>query len=322
MKKKYVLIISIIGVILLCIGLRFWIMGSSVSSDSPVALKELNGSDIMPMNGAPLSVEIAPGLRFKFDTGADISSISKKDLETLNKMGYEHRIVNRPIAGRDGYGDHIFDTKRVIVNLPIGGYQIVSTADSCQTIVYTGKPSNELIDVEFELTDKDYSSLGLTILRKFKQEFLWVPKAVAFHQTVPDSYQHVATIQNDTKLLDYLWPSKRPYVILNVNQVPNIFLLDTGLQRTSVKMPTRDEFRSKNPLHADSFRTMLHVYPAKVDDAAWVEIGNRSGAKMICYYDNREDDYQFNPLNLYTQDMFLDLEGGNLYFRPTSSTEK
>ena len=320
MKKKYVITLSIFGIILLCIGLRFWIMGSSCTG--PVAQKELNGSDVMPLNGAPLCVEIAPGLRFKFDTGADISSINEKDLEKLQKMGYNHRIINRPIAGRDGYGAHFFGTKRVIVNLPIGGYTIVSSADSCQSLVYSGKPTNELIDVEFALTDKECSTFGLTLLQKFKQEFLFLPHAVTFHSSVPDFYQHVAGIETDTQLLDYIWPAKRPYLILNVNQVPNIFFLDTGLQRTSVKMPTRDEFRSKNPLRSDSFRSMVHVYPAKVDDAAWVELGNRSGAKMICYYDNTEDDYQFNPLNLYSQDMFLDLEGKSLLFRPTSSTEK
>lgn len=61
---------------------------------------------------------------------------------------------------------------------------------------------------------------------------------------------------------------------------------------------------------------MRHSYSAKVDDKAWVEFGNRCGTKAVYYYDNQEDSYQMNPLNMFEQDLVIDIEGQAIYFRP------
>lgn len=318
MKRRYKITIGLLALLTALAVAWFWIIGSTQNSlrlETPSNLSQT----IIPVTATPYCALLAPGLNIKIDTGADISTLSDEDAERLKAMGFEIKESGMPISGRDGYGRYIFSLKRYTVSLPIGGY--VQNTDSLgrRNFSYQGKPDNYIHNVDFAPTADTLSTLGLDVLRKFKLEFDFEEKCLKLHDSIPTSYQHVSDLLCNIKLFDKLWSGKRIYMILSVNQHPQIYQVDTGLQRTAIKMPASESRRSNHPLRIDSIHTMLKSYSAKVDDKAWVEFGNRCGTKSIYYYDNTEDDYQFNPLNVFDQDLLLDIEGQALYFRPSSN---
>ncbi len=323
MKKKLIIILSATFAVLLVLASAWAIIINSTQRNLTTAQPLQDDNETMPLRGLPFCMELTPDLRFKFDTGADISTINDRDLETLRKKGYKIKESHMPITGRDGYGKYIFSVKRYTVDLPIGGYRVLTDSLGNSELVYTGKPANTIMNVDFAHTEDTLSTIGLDVLQKFKLECLYNPGAVCLRNDVDtEQYQEVAKLQTNIYLLDRFWPSERCYVIISVNQHPNIFLMDTGLQKTAIKMPTSDIIRSKYALHNDSIRTMLHAFEAQVEDQAWVDFGNRSGSRRVFYYDNSEDKYQVNLLNVFDQDLVIDIPDKAIYFRTVVNHKK
>lgn len=316
--KLRTILFAVIGLIILCLGSIVFLSRSTQRS-----LKfdnELAGGFIpVPFKGKPYTVELMPGLNFKFDTGADISSISQADLEKIRAMGYDVEEKFYPVVGRDGYGSFIFTAKRYTVSLPVGEYEARKDSAGVETLAYTGRVKNVIRKVDFAATDEPMSSFGLDFLKSFK--FEWKPEleALALRNDIPADYHKIASMQKNVHLLDNFWSGDRCYVILSVNQHPHIFLLDTGLQDTSVKLPMRDSVHVHSELRTDSVRTMRSTFVVRVDDKGWVDIGSRSGTRRVYYYDNVEDDYQFNPFNAYKRDLLIDLDGLGIYFSAGTS---
>lgn len=313
--RKNITIFSIIAFLAILLIIWFWIIGSTqndMRSEHPLDIAE----NSIPMTDMPFCAVMVPGLKFKIDTGADISSLSDEDAEKLKQMGYEVKTSYKPITGRDGYGRYIFSPKRYTVTLPMGGYKVSKDSLGNCRYTYSGHPANKILNVDFAPTANQVSSLGLDFLRKYKLEFDFNEKAIKFHDTIPADYQHVSDLLCNVSIKDKFWSAKRLYIILSINQRPQIYQMDTGLQRTAIKMPEEEIKRAKHILRDDSIFTMRHSYSAKVDDKAWVEFGNRCGTKAVYYYDNQEDSYQMNPLNMFEQDLVIDIEGQAIYFRP------
>lgn len=312
--KKRTILIAVLGVISLCIG--FIVFLSRSTQGSLVLDRNIEGDCIpVPFKGKPYTVELLPGLRFKFDTGADISSISQRDLQMLRDLGYEVEEHFFPMVGRDGYGSFVFATKRYTVSLPVGEYVLRQDTAGVEHLDYTGRIKNVIKKVDFAATDESMSSLGLDFLSAFKFEWKPEAQALALRTDIPSGYHKIASMQKNVHIFDNLWSGDRCYVILSVNQHPHIFLLDTGLQDTSVKLPRRDTVHVHSELRTDSVPSMRGVFTVSVDEKGWVDIGSRAGTRRVYYYDNVEDDYQFNPFNAYTRDMIIDLAGLGIYFR-------
>lgn len=311
--KLRTILIAVIGLII--IGVGSVVLLSRSTQRSLEFDQDFAGSSIsVPFKGKPYTVELMPGLNFKFDTGADISSISQRDVQKLRDLGYEVEEKFYPVIGRDGYGSFVFNHKRYTVSLPVGEYVFRKDSAGVEHLEYIGRIKNVIRKVDFAATDEAMSSLGLDFLKAFK--FEWKPEAQAMglRRDIPAGYHKIATMQKNVHLLDNLWSGDRCYVILSVNQHPHIFLLDTGLQDTSVKLPLRDTIHVHSDLRTDSVPTMRHTFIVKVDDKGWVDIGSRAGTRRVYYYDNIEDDYQFNLFNAFKRDMIIDLDGLGIYF--------
>ncbi len=317
MKKRITILTTVLILLVAFVGGWIWITRTSQSS---LTLEKGLGKDgvTLPVVSMPYCAMLAPGLKFKIDTGADISTLSEIDADKLREMGYEIKESLRPMTGRDGYGRYIFSPKRYTVSLPIGGYDISTDSLGRRRISYTGSPTNKILNVDFAQTSESLSTLGLDFLKKFKLEFNYLDRSMTLHDSIPESYQHVANLISNVSLKDHIWSSDRVYMILTVNQYTQLYQLDTGLQRTAIKMPVSEIPRATHTLHDDSTYTMVAAYAAKVDDRAIVEFGNRCGSKAVYYYDNDEDTYQFNPLNVFVQDLVIDISGRGIYFRPTA----
>ncbi len=132
--RKNITIFSIIAFLAILLIIWFWIIGSTqndMRSEHPLDIAE----NSIPMTDMPFCAVMVPGLKFKIDTGADISSLSDEDAEKLKQMGYEVKTSYKPITGRDGYGRYIFSPKRYTVTLPMGGYKV--SKDSLGNCRYT-----------------------------------------------------------------------------------------------------------------------------------------------------------------------------------------
>lgn len=317
MKKRTILIALIV---LIFLGLGTIVFLSRSTQGSLRFERELAGGAIpVPFKGKPYQVELMPGLNFKFDTGADISSLSPRDAQKLRDLGYEVEEKFYPVVGRDGYGAFVFVPKRYTVSVPVGEYVLEKDSTGVERLKYTGRIKNVIKKVDFAVTTDTLSSLGLDFLKAFKFEWRPSVQGLALREDIPSSYHKTASMEKNIHLLDYLWSNDRCYVILSVNQHPHIFLLDTGLQDTSVKLPMRDTVHVHGDLRTDSVRTMRHTFTVRIDDKGWVDLGSRAGTRRVYYYDNMEDDYQFNPFNAYSRDMLIDLAGLGIYFRSAQS---
>lgn len=317
MKKFYIsALVVVVIVALLCGGCVM--VTRSTQSDIALENREKAECDLMPLSGVPYMLEVAPGVQFKFDTGADCSVLNVKDAERLRELGYEVNESFGPMMGRDGFGDYNCSLKRYTVTLPIGGYGVEIDSTGHESLKYSGAPSAVLRNVDFLPTEDGISTLGIDVLSKFKVECVYRLGAVVFHDELPSGYNKFVDMQRNIHLTDFLWSPIRSYIIVSVNQHPNLYLIDTGLQRAAIKKPSSQTRVNKHTLRRDTIHTMHHAYEAFVDDEAWVDCGTRSGTKKVFYYENSEDDYQINPLNVFQQDMVIDFENSGIYFRPTA----
>ena len=272
---------------------------------------------LMPFtDGMPFCLEAVPGFWLKFDTGADISTLTEADAQKLRDLGYKVEESFGPIAGRDGYGETLFAWRRYTVDLPVGGYEEHTDSAGNVTVRYTGRPSNVLRNVDFAKIDSGLSTLGLDLLSKFKLECRFDSHSVAFTETIPADYRRVVDMRKNMHLTDFIWSPSRSYIIISVNQSANVYLMDTGLQRAAIKKPMEAMAYAKHTLRTETVpMTRNRTFEAYVDDDAWIDFGSRSGSKKVYYLDNGEEPFQVNPLNVFTQNLVVDIEGGAIYFR-------
>lgn len=317
MKKRKIILSVSLG--LIAIGLLSVITCVAVtrSTQASLELKPLATGEkiMMPLRGYPYMLECAPGLKLKFDTGADVSVLTEADADKLRSMGYEVTESWGPVAGRDGVGAYTWKWRRYHAELPVGGYECTVDSAGKSVVNYKGRPSAVLRNVDFMKVDSGISTFGLDVIRRFKIECLYNEGVIALLDSVPGSYTKVVDMVRNIHLTDHLWSGVRSYITVSVNQRPNTYLIDTGLQRAAVKNPLSQSQWAKHTLRRDSIRSMVQIYDAYVDDEAWVDFGMRSGTKKVFYYDNPEDEFQINPLNVFQQDMLFDIEGKGIYFR-------
>ena len=315
MKKK---IIIASALLIVAVGALYATLTMLTSQKS---LKPEHGGDlvgVMPLRSDMLEVEVVPGLRFKFDTGSDISTITPQDLQLLDSLGFHARESFYPVIGRDGYGQMRLETTRYTVTLPMMKYDF--TTDSAGMKIAVGRWSdvNKLDNVDFALSRTGQSVLGIDFIEKFKVEYRHADRAIAIYDTMPANYQKCSDIYYSRSIANGLWLGKRYYISLdlNVNGILDNFFIDTGLRTGGLKLPREMAKKSTGNMRADTVYSAVGKYPAVAADDMLVGIGDRIGRATTIYYDSGEEDKAFNPMRMMNQDFLIDFSKGQLFLRP------
>ncbi len=277
---------------------------------------------MLPLSGIPIHVEVTPDISFKFDTGSDASSITEEDLEKLKKLGFKIEKKFYPVIGRNGAGKINWTFTRYRVDIPLYDYDYF--IDSTGNIAGRVKPEslNVLHNVDLVLSTTGFSVLGVDFIEKFKVEYRYDEKAIGLYFNSPEGYEPFVDLTVSRNPIKDLWQSNRYYFSAKVQNITNDYFLDTGLQRTPLKLPKSDASRTRNDLIPDTAytQTRQHAHPALIDRKAWVMIGDRAGTTATWYYDTSEEPYSANPFNFIKQDFVLDLKSRKIMLHPFSSS--
>ena len=315
--KKLIISISIVIVVAL---IAFF--GICLLSSQTELTADRNHGQLcdLPIINEPVYVMAAPGLQFKMDTGADFSAITKRDLAYLDSLGYKIEELTYPVFGRNGRGDLAFHTKRYRVSIPT--YRYTTSNDSLGNTLYTPIEGtlNVLHNVDFVPALTEFSVLGVDFLEKFKMEFKCDKRMIALHFEEPEGYIPCAKLNISYAPDKLLWLGNRYYIKAAVERHPNNFFIDTGLYKAMIKMPENKKSITRNQLYNDTVTSLRGKYPAYTDTDAWISIGDREGVYYAFYYDNDEEDYALNPINIYNQDVLIDFPGKELKLRPYTTT--
>lgn len=313
MKKKFtIIVICVIAIVaVIFAGLCCLSSQSELFAD-----REMGKLGEMPVSGSPLAVTVAPGLNFKIDTGSDICAISGRDLRYLDSIGCDIDTVFYPSLGRDGIGDVVLETIRYRVSLPLYNYKV--TKDSLGTTYYRpiAESINLLHNVDFVPTKSDVSVLGIDFIQRFKVEYQYERGVIALYFDTPEGYEKCASIESSKSPIDIMLLGNRYYMDLEVEHRPYRFFIDTGIQRALIKLPMAERKITKHSLHEDTVASFRGKFPALVDERAWLLMGDRERSVKAYFYDNDEEDFAINPLNVFKQDVLLDFENKELLLRP------
>lgn len=316
-KTKLVLIWSIVAVAILGIYGMLLMLGShqSMYADRPEGCL-----GVMPLGGTPLMVTVAPGLKFKIDTGADASCITEEDLAKLEALGYTAERKIYPVIGRNGVGLLNWTFTRYRIDLPLYDYSF--DVDSLGNVISEVIPEaiNVLHNVDFVPSSTGFSVLGVDFLQKFKVEYRHDESAVALYFDSPEGYEPFTDLSVSHSPFKDLWQGNRYYIKISVQNIENEYFLDTGLQRAFLRLPLSERVRSPKELIPDTIYTTILQHPAYIDTDAWVTIGDRSGSDAVWYCDTTEEPYTFNPFNYLRQDFLLDLDNCKIMLRPFTSS--
>ncbi len=262
------------------------------------------------------SVLLRPCLRFKFDTGADFSSITEEDLKTLDSLGYKVTESTYPIFGRDGKGDLRFETKRYTVELPLYKWDV--STDSVGNTVARCMFSNVnvLKGVDFAPSRTGFSVLGIDFIEKFIVEHRAKEGLLALYFEEPKGYELGAQFYKSTSPIHWPTLANRYYLNLTINNDTRGCFLDTGIKRAFVKCPESAVPLDLDKTYSDTITSYRGATPAITNPNSWVTIGNRQGKTKVFYYDDDEEDYAINPLNTIKDiDMLFDFPHQSLKFR-------
>ena len=146
---------------------------------------------------------------------------------------------------------------------------------------------------------------GIDIIQRFAVEYLYNNRLIRLHSKRPDGYQDFSDFKASIWPSQSLWPGKRYYIDIEVDNITDSYFIDTGLRQAAVKLPASRAEQSRRRLDEDIIVSQLGVYPAKTNNV-WVELGNRAGSQKAFYSDNDEEPYTVNPINVFTQDLLID----------------
>lgn len=312
MKRTIIIIACIMAVV----AMVYWLLCVLSSQDDIRASRSDGQIGVLPFVDQKIMVEPVPGLRFKFDTGSDISTITEADLERLREMGMSVEKKSYPVVGRDGDGKTRMCMQRYTVSLPLYDYQFVTdTVSGAVSAVASRNSRNVLEGVDFAPSQTGYSVLGVDFIEKFKVAYDFRNGAVRLYMNLPGGYEAFNKLYYSRSVTDGLWLGKRYYMDMRVDGEMRGFFCDTGIREAMVKMSPSTLSKSVEGLLNDTVVTMVANFPALKNDSEWIEIGSRGGMVSVYYYDNNEEPFAFNPFNLFRQDCLIDFENGMVYLR-------
>ena len=314
MKRRIaVILLVIVG----CVGLLYAILLSLGSQRDIYSDRSEGCIGMLPVRRVnPIFVEVVPGVQFRLDSGSDLSTITEEDLDKLRKMGCQVKTSIYPALGRDGQGVYRANIKRYTVSLPLHIYTFTTDTLGFKHEQLVKSTHNVLHNVDFVPSESGFSTLGIDLLENFRVDFQYENGVIALYFTRPDGYQDLATLKADSSPSKSIWIGNRYYMDIKIDRQTDSYFLDTDLQYQQIKLPENQRRRSKRHISKAIARTTLHTYEAIVDNDAWMEVGNRAGGVSAYYYDSREEQYSFNPLNMFQQDILIDYPGKVLALRP------
>ena len=264
------------------------------------------------------SIEVCGGVRFRIDTGSAVSLLTQKDLERLRANGAVVTEEWFPSLARDVNGEMFMAYKRYTVSLPVMSHVLV-----CDSTGNHYEPTRHRINtidgmVFLPGVEDQGSVIGTDVLECFVIEYRHENNAIAFHNTLPSGYKRLAGISRPKLTNRMIGCGGRYYIDITTENNAQSYFIDTGIDDVQIKLPLSDTLMVKAPLHTTSYRSSRGQIPAKYIDEAWVKIGNRAGSHMAYYATDGEEDYAFNPLTYFNQDILIDFSGRALYVRPHS----
>lgn len=315
MRRKLLLTLTItVAVIAILFGSI-----CSLSSQTSLAIDNPDGPICtIPVSVSQLMVEVVPGLKFKLDTGSDVSTITAADLALLDSLGYKASESFYISPGRDGRGDTRVETQRYTVSIPIGEYSFTTDSLGTMTALPTGRIVNIIRNIDFVPSHTEMSVLGIDFLEQFKMEFNYNDKSLSLYRQLPEGYQKITDITTSSSPIDKIMLGNRYYLTIKAERKRNNYFIDTGIRNARIKLPARESSRSHRDLADTVIISARGQFPGKIDNNAWLIFGDRAGSYQVCYYDNDEEEYAINPLNLFDQDIILDFKGNALLLRPYS----
>lgn len=278
----------------------------------------------IPIIKSPAEVELVPGLRFKLDTGSDLSTITMSDLRLLDSLGFNVTKKWYPVLGRDGNGKLNFDIVRYTVDLPLIHYKVKVDSLGNKYGVGSLKDANVLRNVDFSVADSGLSVLGIDFLEQFKIEYDFTHRAIALYVNDPDTtYITCAELYASNSPVKMPMLGKRYSLDLKVAGYEGRFFIDSGINKVRVKMPSDKvgEMHS-GVLSEDTVESAIGRFPAKVYDKVVVNIGDRVGLGNVYFYDTKEEGYAINPFNLFLQNVLIDFPERKLKLFPFFRKDK
>ena len=311
-RTHKILLIVFVSLIVVMAALVVF-FGTRTSQDKLYA-DDYNGEvAALPIDGTPMFVTVAPGLRFRVDTGSDVSCITEQDLEVLRSMGYVATESFYPLLGRNSLGDSRLYTKRYRVDVPFCRYECQTDTFGNRTYRMNSSVVNVFHNVDFVPASADHSTLGIDFLENFILEYRHKDHLLLLHRDMPDGYEPCVDMQVSRSPWNWMRVGHRYHIDMSLDQNPADFFVDTGMRHAYVKAP-----RSRIPQHKDLDSYQMSTYrgnhEARIDPAGWLAIGDREGPAIVYYYDNGEEDYSFNPLNIKDMDVVVDFIGNRLMF--------
>ncbi|MDE6280140.1 MAG: hypothetical protein K2M05_09235 [Paramuribaculum sp.] len=265
---------------------------------------------------SPLIVELENGVRFKLDTGSDLTTIAESDLAVLDSLGYVDDQSIYWNIGRDGADQFNFEEKSYHINLPLSIFYYETDSLGMPVEILQRRETAMMKDVAFAPAKTDFSVLGIDFLKKFVVEYCPEQNYIAFHTKLPDGYEPTAPISNPYNIFKYPWSGSRYYIDFAVDGNANRYFIDTGLQAAHVKLPASDAKYCKRQLYPDKLRSFRDTVDALVDQEAWVTCGSRAGSHSAFYCDDSEEDYSVNIFNVFSQDVVIDFPGHQVCLLP------
>ena len=315
MKRKLVIAITCL---IVAVGGAYALMISR-SSQRSLAPEETAGAiGVLPVvDNAPLVVEPLPGLRFLFDSGSDISTITEADLQKLRDLGMEVTESTYPIAGYNDADELVLETKRYTVTLPL--YRYKSTTDSTGAITASAAKAdaNLIHGVDFAPSRTGHSVLGVDFLQKFSVEYRFLDQAIALYLTPPAGYTPCLPLDISYSPSKTPWLGRRYYATLGVHDTQRPYFLDTGIRVARVKMPQKHAAKRRRMLRADSLYRAEGAVPALVEDDVTVLFGDRVTTAQVVYADTPAEGYAFNPIDFFMQDVLISSKTMSISLRPT-----
>lgn len=264
----------------------------------------------------PQYVILRPGLRFKFDTGADFSSITEDDLHFLDSLGYKAKESNYTIIGRDGRGDMKMETKRYTLDLPVYPWSMKTDSLGNKTYNCLYSRANTLKNVNFAPSRTGFSVLGMDFIEKFLVEYRSKEDLLALYFNEPAGYEYCEKLRKSTSPSHWFLLAHRYYLTMDVDGEKDEYFLDTGVRHAFVKRPLSSLPISLSKEFNDTVSSLRGVFPAVEVPGSWLTIGNREGATSVFYYDNDEETNAVNPLNMFQEiDVLFDFPGETIKFR-------
>lgn len=323
-EMKKILLILFAIIIVAATSSAVLIHHNGVTRQSEVKFDAIGGSNSFPAGCFPLDstmtvVELSRGLRFRICSASSLSAIDCATIERLKKLGCRVDSNSTVLAGRTADNGTELYHKSYTVDIPLTAYTTIDSTKELAPIEVRHGEKRFIRNVQFvEALPGESNSFGTDFLDHYVLEFLRDYNALVFNEYAPAGYEMSGSFFLRKGLREYICAGSRYYLDMKVDHVPFTFLINTGLDEVTLKIPSehllyRNDDTSSHKIYSDADGEL----DATVDRNAWCEFGNRAGGRRVYYYNDRKERFEINPQTFFNQDIVLDFRNNCLYLRPT-----